>query len=165
MCKILLGFDCMMHPGKRLFAALLAVMILLLGLTACGAGNRELNAALKKELCATDWTSGSVYWSKNHESGYVRWLYTFNEDGTGTRLDQHQYKGDTKWEDQGPYEITYKFIHTDGNVYLRISTVASQNDYLLDYDAESGSILSFTGLIQFRNDYTATYRSNGSTAE
>ena len=155
----------MINICKRLFAVLFMALILLTGLTACGSVNRKLDAALKMELCATDWTSGSVYWSKNSESGYVRWLYTFNEDGTGTRLDQHQYKGDTDWNNQGPYEITYKFIHNDGDVYLRITTIASQNDYLLDYDAESGSVRSFTGLIQFRNDYTATYRSNGTTAQ
>ena len=120
---------------------------------------------LKTDLCSSDWTSGSVYWSENSESGDVRWLYTFNADGTGTRLDQHKYKGDSNWNDQGPYDLTYKFIHRDGNVYLCIDTGASQNDYLLEYDAESGSITSFAGLIQFRDDYTATYRKNGTTAQ
>lgn len=150
---------------KRFLAVLLIAMLLLINLTACGFGNREFDAMLKRELCSTDWTSGSVYWSKNYESGYVRWLYTFNEDGTGTRLDQHQFKGDTDWVTRGPYEITYTIIHSGGDVYLRIQSAGSPDDYLLDYDAESGRITSFTGLIQFRDDYTATYHSNDTTAE
>ena len=150
---------------KRLFAALLMALMVLTSLTACGFEHRELDASLRTALCSTDWTSGSVYWSKNNESGHVRWLYTFNEDGTGTRLDQHRYKGEKVWEDQGPYELKYKFIHSDGNVYLRITTAASQNDYLLSCDTESGSITSFTGLIQFRGDYTATYRSDATTEQ
>ena len=150
---------------KRLSAVLLMALMLLTCLTACRSENRELDAALRSALCSTDWTSGSVYWKEDNASGHVRWLYTFNEDGTGTRLDQYRYKGETKWEDEGPYDITYKFIHSDGKVYLRISTFASQHDYLLDCNTESGSIASFTGMIQFRGDYTATYRSNATTEQ
>lgn len=155
----------MIKIRKKMLAVFLIALALLITLTACDFGNQERNAALKKELCATDWTSGSVYWKHKNESGYVRWLYSFNEDGTGTRLDQYQNKGDKSWKDQGPYDLTYKFIHSNGDVYLRIDTGASQNDYLLDCDVESGRITSFTGLIQFRDDYTATYRSNGTTAQ
>ena len=153
-----------MHFCKKL-AAILLCLSMLTCLFSCVAQTNELHSALKKELCATDWTSGSVYWKKNNESGYVRWLYTFHEDGTGTRLDEHQYKGDTDWEKQGPYDITYKFVTVGNQLYLRIDTGISKNDYLLDYNAETGAITGFTGLVQFRDDYTATFHSNQAAAQ
>ena len=150
---------------KRFLAALLTALLILSCLGGCSAGNRELDEALKKSLCETDWTSGSVSWSTKKDSGLVRWLYTFHADGTGTRQDQYKLKGESAWNDQGPYDLTYKFIHSKGAVYLRIDTGASQDDYLVTYDAETGSIRDFTGLIQFRGDYTATYRRNQATAQ
>lgn len=154
---------------KRLLAVLFLMALLLAGLTACGLQYRELDAKLTTSLCSTDWISETVYWSydwgSSKNSGNAIWLYTFREDGTGTRSHQVKYKGEDEWDKKGPYDFTYQFIHKGEDVYLEIDTVVSQDKYLLQYDAESGRIISFTGLLQCYNDYTATYRSNQTTAE
>ena len=150
----------MIKPIKKYIALLLVALILITGLTACGI-NGDLKSALKQELCSTSWTSGNICWSDDNDSGVVRWLYVFNEDGTGYRLDQFNNDGGPDWEEHEPYDIEYKIIKKDGAIYVHIETFASQEDYLIDYEAESGRINGFKGLVQYRNDYTATFKKNG----
>lgn len=142
---------------KSFFAVILLALILFTNMSACSSQNTELDKKLTESLCSSSWTSGFVRWSDDNDSGKVEWLYTFNEDGTGTRLDYYSFDGDVSQNNHGPWDIKYKFIHKNGKVYLRINTTASQVDYLLDCAPESGSITNFKGLVQFRDDYTATY--------
>ena len=154
----------MIKSCKKIICLFLIALLTFAVLTACGGINGDLKNALKNDLCSTSWWSGNVSWKDDNDSGLVRWIYVFNEDGTGCRTDSISYDA-KEWEESEPWDIEYKFIKKNGVTYLHIETFASQEDYLLDYDEGSGRINSFKGLIQCRNDYTATYTRNGATEQ